>query len=169
MKTDLDIKFTPLRHGQPALNVNFQGFRTRNQNLKTTVVQLLQQSIIHSSHGRHYPNNNGTSTLKFEVCKSVHHLTIQRNQITRCNNFSSLLLDDYVQPNVFRASSRPSSGAQRLQQQHLVLLLERGDSSAVGRGRSQQHCYHHASTVKPEAATAVVELLIMGMRTPETC
>jgi endonuclease V-like protein UPF0215 family len=32
----------------------------------------------------------------------------------------------------------------------------------------QQHCYHHAPTVKPEAATAVVELLTMGVRTPET-
>ena len=50
-------------------------------------------------------------------------------------------------------------------------------SSAVGRGRAghnrpdhdQQHCYHHAPTVKPEAATAVVELLMMGMRIPETC
>jgi len=30
-------------------------------------------------------------------------------------------------------------------------------------------CYHHAPTVKPEAATAVVELLMMGVRTPETC
>jgi len=34
---------------------------------------------------------------------------------------------------------------------------------------SQQHCYHHASMVKPEAATAVVELLMMGVRTPEAC
>ena len=33
----------------------------------------------------------------------------------------------------------------------------------------QQHCYHHAPTVKPEASTAVVELLMMGVRTPETC
>jgi len=33
----------------------------------------------------------------------------------------------------------------------------------------QQHCYHHAPTVKPEAATTVVELLMMGVRTPETC
>jgi len=33
----------------------------------------------------------------------------------------------------------------------------------------QQHCYHHTPTVKPEAATAVVELLLMGVRTPETC
>jgi hypothetical protein len=31
----------------------------------------------------------------------------------------------------------------------------------------QQHCYHHAPTVKPEAATAVVELLVMGMRHPK--
>jgi hypothetical protein len=33
----------------------------------------------------------------------------------------------------------------------------------------QQHYYHHAPTVKPEAATAVVELLMMGVRTPKTC
>jgi hypothetical protein len=33
----------------------------------------------------------------------------------------------------------------------------------------QQHCYHHAPTIKPEAASAVVELLMMGVRTPETC
>jgi hypothetical protein len=33
----------------------------------------------------------------------------------------------------------------------------------------QQHSYHHAPTVNPEAATAFVELLVMGVRTPETC
>ena len=33
----------------------------------------------------------------------------------------------------------------------------------------QQHCYHHAPKVKPDAATAVVELLMMDVRTPETC
>jgi hypothetical protein len=32
----------------------------------------------------------------------------------------------------------------------------------------QQHCYHHSPTVKPEATTAVVELL-MGVRMLETC
>jgi len=48
----------------------------------------------------------------------------------------------------------------------------RGGSSAVGRGRTdhdQQYCYHYAPTVKPESATAVVELLMMGVRTPEIC
>jgi hypothetical protein len=50
-----------------------------------------------------------------------------------------------------------------------------GDSSAVGRGRAnrpdhdQQHCYHHAPTVKPEAASAIGELLMMDVMTPETC
>jgi hypothetical protein len=33
----------------------------------------------------------------------------------------------------------------------------------------QQHCYHHVPKIKPEAATEVVELLMMGVRTPETC
>jgi hypothetical protein len=33
----------------------------------------------------------------------------------------------------------------------------------------QQHCYHHAPTVKPEAATPFVELLMMGVRMLETC
>ena len=33
----------------------------------------------------------------------------------------------------------------------------------------QQHCYHHAPKVKPEATPAIVELLMVGVRTPETC
>jgi hypothetical protein len=32
-----------------------------------------------------------------------------------------------------------------------------------------QHYYHHDTKVKPEAATAVIELLMMGGKTPETC
>jgi hypothetical protein len=32
----------------------------------------------------------------------------------------------------------------------------------------QQRGYHHTPKVNPEAATAVVELLMMGVRTPET-
>jgi len=39
----------------------------------------------------------------------------------------------------------------------------------VGPDHDQQHCYHQAPTAKPEAATAVVELLMIGVRTPGTC
>jgi hypothetical protein len=53
--------------------------------------------------------------IVFKVCKSEHHQTLQINQPTRCNNFSSLLRDVYVQLNMFWASSSPSSGAQQLQ------------------------------------------------------
>ena len=76
---------------------------------------------------------------------------------------------------MFRASSRPSSGATTTAVAASGLPSELGDGSAVGCGRAdrpdhnQQHCYHHAPTVKPEATTAVVELLVMGVRTPETC
>jgi hypothetical protein len=40
---------------------------------------------------------------------------------------------------------------------------------AVWPDHNQQHCYHNAATVKPEVATAVVELPMMGVWTPETC
>jgi hypothetical protein len=39
---------------------------------------------------------------------------------------------------------------------------------AIRPDHDQQHCYHHAPTVEPEAVTAVVELLMMSVRTPET-
>jgi hypothetical protein len=36
------------------------------------------------------------------------------------------------------------------------------------RPRTQHDC-HHDTKVKPEATTAVIELLMMGGKTPETC
>jgi len=57
-------------------------------------------------------SENCKEQINFKFCKSVHHHTIPIHQQTRCNNFPSLLLDVYVRLNMFRASSRPSSGAQ---------------------------------------------------------
>jgi hypothetical protein len=62
---------------------------------------------------RHLLHKGAVNT--FKVCKSVHHHTIQINQPTRCNNLSSLLLDVYLQLNMFRAFSCQSSEAQQLQ------------------------------------------------------
>jgi hypothetical protein len=74
---------------------------------------------------------------------------------------------------MFWAFSRPSSGARWLRWQPLVLLSYRGDSRAVfvvgpARPRTKHDC-HHDTKVKPEAATAVIELLMMGGKTPKTC
>jgi len=47
----------------------------------------------------------------------------------------------------------------QLHQQSLVLPLEHGGGSVVGHGlvdHDQQCCHHHAPTIKPEAAKAVV-------------
>ena len=44
----------------------------------------------------------------------------------------------------------------------------RGRAGRPARPRTQ-HDYHHDTKVKPEAATAVIELLMMGEKTPETC
>jgi hypothetical protein len=75
--------------------------------------------------------------VKFKVLMvvKIHIVAIQINQPTRCNSFSSLLLDVYVQLNMFCASSRPPSGAVQPQWQPLVLPLEHGGSNAVGRGQ----------------------------------
>jgi uncharacterized protein len=40
--------------------------------------------------------------------------------------------------------------------------------NAPARTRTQ-HDYHHDTKVKPEVATAVIELLMMGGKNPETC
>jgi hypothetical protein len=63
---------------------------------------------------------------------------------------------------MFRASSRPSSEATTTAVAASGLPSELSDSSDVGRGlagrpdHDQQHCYHHAPTVNPEAVNAVI-------------
>jgi hypothetical protein len=63
---------------------------------------------------------------------------------------------------MFRASSCPTSRATTTAVAASGLPSELGDNSAVGRGwadrpdHDQQHCYHHAPTLKPKAATAGV-------------
>jgi hypothetical protein len=85
---------------------------------------------------------------------------------TWCKHFSVYYPDVCLQLNMFRAFSHPSSGAQWLQWRPLVLPSCRGDSRPT-RPRTQ-HDYHHDTKVKPEVATAVIELLIIGGKTPET-
>ena len=98
-----------------------------------------------------------------DVHKSVHHHTIHINEPTRCNSYISLLLDVYVRLSMFRAPLRPSSGAYNCTRS----LWFYHWSVAVGAllvvvwqvslpDHNQQHCYHHAPTVQPEAPSAVL-------------
>jgi hypothetical protein len=52
---------------------------------------------------------------------------------------------------------------------NVVVAVLLGVVGPTGRPEhDKQHCYHHAPTVKPEADTAVVELLMMDVGTFET-
>ena len=84
---------------------------------------------------------------------------------------TGLLLVVQIQLNMFQASLCPSSEAYQLQQQPRVYLRNVVVALLLvvfGPDHDQQHCYHHVPTVKSEAAIAVVELLMMGVRMPET-
>jgi len=88
------------------------------------------------------------ATLKFKVCKSVHHRTIQINQQPDETIFRFIILTFIYSSACFGRFPVLCSW-----------------SSAP---RTQHNC-HHDTKVKPEAATAVIELLMMGGKTPETC
>ena len=50
-----------------------------------------------------------------------------------------------------------------------MVLCSWSDQPAGRPNHEQQHDCHHDTKVKPEAATVVIELLMMGGKTPETC
>jgi len=76
---------------------------------------------------------------------------------------------------MFWGFSRPSSGAQWLQWQPLVLPSYCGDSRAefvvglAGPTTNTQHGCHHDTKVNRRLLLPVDELLMVGGRTPETC
>ena len=78
----------------------------------------------------------------------MHHRTIQINHQPDATIFQFIIL-------TFAYSSTS-------------LCCVRGWAGRPARPRTQ-HDYHHNTKVKPEAATAVIELLMMGGKTPETC
>jgi hypothetical protein len=66
----------------------------------------------------------------FKICKFVHHRTIQINHQPDATVFQFIILT-FIYSSTCFGVSRPSSGAQWLQWQPLVLPSYRGDSRAV--------------------------------------
>jgi hypothetical protein len=150
-KKNQRFKFLPWKCAVQACALFYNGLCSENS---LTVIMILEQTVYLTFWHRSFTFNSNKSP-------------------TWCNNFSVYYPDVCLQLDMFRAFSRPSSGAQWLQWQPLVLPLYHGDSCAVfvvrpARPRTQHDC-HHDTKVKPEAATAVTELLMMGGKTPETC
>jgi hypothetical protein len=110
----------------------------------------------------------------FKVCKTVHHLTMQINHQPDATIFQFIILTFIYSSTCFGRSPThhqelsDCSVSLWLYLRIVVIAVLCSWSGRPARPRTQ-HDYHHDTKLKPEAATAVTELLMMGGRTPETC
>jgi hypothetical protein len=77
---------------------------------------------------------------------------------SRYNDYATTLLD----------SNKLPTGCNNFSIYYPDVYLFSWSGQLPARLRTQHYC-HHDTMVKPEAATAVIELLMMGGKTPETC
>jgi hypothetical protein len=101
----------------------------------------------------------------------MHHRTIQINHQPEATIFRFIILTFFTAQHVSGAfppiirSSMTAVAASGFTVRTLVVAALLVVVGLAGR----QHDCHHDTKVKPEAATAVIELLMMGGKTPETC
>ena len=114
-------------------------------------------------------------SVKFEVCKSVHHRTIQINHQPDATFFKFIILMFAYSSTCFgrfpahHQEFNDCSGSLWFYLRIVVIVVLCPWSGRPARPRTRtQHGYHHDTKVKPEAATAVFELLMMGGKTPKT-
>jgi hypothetical protein len=115
--------------------------------------------------------------FKSKVCKSVHHRTIQINHQPGATIFQFIILTFIYSSTCFGRFPAHrqelvdcSSNLWFYLRIVVIAVLCSWSGRSAGRpDHEQQHCYHHDTKVKPEAATAVIELLMMGGKTSETC
>src|SRR5215475_5946278 len=105
---------------------------------------------------------------------SVHHRTIQINHQSDATIFQFIILTFIYSSTCFgrfpahHQELSDRSGSLWVYLRIVVIVVLCSWSGRSARPRTQ-HDYHHDTKVKPEAATAVTELLMMGGKTPETC
>ena len=104
----------------------------------------------------------------------MHHRTVQINHQPDATIFQFIILTFVYSSTCFGRFPAPHqelndcSGSLWFYLRIMVIVVLR---SWLGRPAWPwtQHDYHHDIKVKPEAATAVIELLMMGGKTPEIC
>ena len=112
--------------------------------------------------------------VKFKVCKSVHHRTIQINYQPDAIIFHFIILTFVYSLTGFgrfpahQQELNDCSGSLWFYLRIVVIVVLCLWSGRPARSRTQHDC-HHDKKVKPGAATPVTVLLMMGGKTPETC
>jgi hypothetical protein len=102
----------------------------------------------------------------------VHHRTIQINHQPDATVFQFIILTFVYSSTCFgrfpahHQELNDCSGSLWFYLRIVVTVVLCSWSAARQR---TQHDYHHDTKVKPEAATAVIDLLMMGGKTSETC
>jgi hypothetical protein len=108
------------------------------------------------------------------VCKSVHLRTIKINHQHDAIIFLFIILTFVYNATCLgrfpahHQELNDCSGILRVYLRIVVTVVLCSWSGRPARPRTQHDC-HHDMKIKPEAATAVIELLMMGAKTPETC
>jgi hypothetical protein len=104
----------------------------------------------------------------------MHHRTIQINHLPDATIFQFIILTFVYSSTCF---GRFPAHHQELNEcsgslwvyLRIVLIVVRCSWSGRPAQPRTQHDRHHDTKMKPEAATAVIELLMVGGKTPETC
>jgi hypothetical protein len=111
--------------------------------------------------------------FKFKVCKSVHHRTIQINHQPDATIFQFIILTFIYSSTCFgrfpahHQELNECSGSLWFYLRIVVTVVLCLWAVRPDRPQTQHDC-HHDTKVKPEAATAFIELLMMCGETPET-
>jgi hypothetical protein len=112
--------------------------------------------------------------LKCKVCKSVHHHTIQINHQSHAKVFQFIILTVVYSSTCFghfpahHQELNDFSGSLWFYLRIVVTAVLCSWSGWPAWPQTQHDC-HHDMKVKPEAATAIIELLMMGGKTSKTC
>ena len=129
---------------------------------------------LSTHHIRRLRWNKRIFIYKFKVCKSVHHRTIQINHQPDATVFQFIILTFVYSSTCFgrfpthHQELNDCSGSLWFYLRIVVTVVLCSWSGRSARPRTKHYC-HHDTKVKPEVATEVIELLMMGGKTPETC
>jgi hypothetical protein len=96
----------------------------------------------------------------------VHHRKIQINHLTDATVFQFIILTFVYSSTCFGRFPAHHQELNDCSGSRAVFVV--GPAGWPARPRTQ-HKGHHDTKVKPEAATAVIEILMMRGKTPETC
>jgi len=157
------------------LNIELEPWRWRHRD--PSIQELLAQQQRVTSQKSWILSHTTVKNLKswkVHFAVSPNSTTLQINHQSDATIFQFIILTFIYSSTCFGRSPahhqelNDCSGSLWFYLHIVVIAVLRSWSGRPARPRTQ-HRYHHDVKVKPEAATAVIELLMMGGRTPETC